>query len=852
VQTFSSNAAIKELKRAIELGHDEGSALLQLGKAYQQKNEVDNILMEVIIKDSQPTHLKANLYAMRADAHLRKNDPKQALNDLNEAKKLDVNATDVRLAWAQYEKFNKDIDAQIKWLKPLLESADQVADAWSQMGEIEQQTNNLEAAEQAYTKAIELRGIVHLDTLKRALIRIAQINYAQAQSDINILKKAGADWPMVGYAEGLIAFYQENYNSAQSLFENVLSKYPDYSPARLLTGLTHFYKGNYQSAVTNLEIYLTTFPEASQANFIFSASLLKLNKPAEAISVLLKLKRAEPDNFKVLSLLGNAYLMNKQNDKSVEVLTKAVELNPEQAQARLQLGSVLLRDETGQESAQRQLIKAIELDPKLYQADYVLFMSYIRSKNFLKARGVAEALSKKQPENSLGTNLIALSYLANGNKQLAIEELKRTLQTFPSDPSASNNLGRIYLQDGKLTEAREVYLSVLKKNPADLQSLNQLALIETREGNREKAMEWLVQAAEKNPDSFPAKLQLANQYILNQDFVTATQLLQNAKAEEKQSPNYVLLMAKAKMGMNENQHATRLLKSLVAQNPASSSAHFLLAQSYANQNDKKNMRESLLNTVKASPEHFPANLALARLDLFDNNVDSFVKRTKELVLAFPDSPDVKFLNAKVLSSEKKYDNAIKNLSELMSNIPSSGIAVDLSRNQWNSGDRSSAISTLELWLQENKEDKNALMLLSQFYLAESRVSEAKNTYQSLDELLPNNATVLNNLAWLMMDTDVKQGIIYAKKAIGIESNDPYISDTLAMLLLKNGDVAEALVHSKAAAVKLPNNAEVQMNYAKVLAANNQKDSAREILKNLLRNTKNYDTRKAISKELNDL
>ena len=852
LKTFSSDAAIKEITRSIDLGHDKNSLLVLLGKAYLQKNDSKNILTEISTNNSQSSSTKAAIHALRAEAYLKIKKITEAKVELDKAKSLDESNADVRLAWAQYEKISSNISAQREWLRPLIENGEGLAEAWSQIAQIEQLSGNNEAAENAYTKAIKTRGIIHIDVLKRALLRITQKNFQGSLDDINILKKAGVEWPMVGYAEGLVSYYKNEFDIAQSLFENVLSKSPDYMPARLLVGLTHFNKKNYQSSIVNLDFYLTRFPDAFQANFIYAASLLKLNKSDEAISILQKLDKLEPNNFKLLSLLANAYLINMQQEKSVQVLNRAVELEPSQARIRLQLGSVLLRENSDLEDAQQQLIKAIELDPELFQADYALHMSYMRTKKFKLAREVSLSLKRKQPDDTLGSNLEAMSYMVEGDKTKAISVLKEILKNVPADPTSSNNLARIYLQDKRVDEAKDIYLSVLQKFPTNLKSINQLALIEAKANNPEKVLEWLKLAVEKNPDALSAKLLLATQYLRKNEPAIAIKLLRNAKIEDKKKASYIMLLAKAKMGVKEYQHATASLKSLVSKRPELSSAYFLLAQSYAYQSNKIKMRESLNSTIKLVPEHLSANLMLARLDLLERKVDDFKERVDMLFKMYPDNNNVQLLYAKAQSSDKSYDSAIKTLKALMSEAPRSEVIIDLSKNQWNHGDKEGAISSLEIWLQGNKEDKNALMLLSQYYLGERRATDAKNTYLALDKLLPNNSVVLNNLAWLMLDSNVEQGIIYAKKALILEPENPLIEDTLAMLLLEKGDNADALIHSQIAANKLPNVIDIQFNYAKVLIVNNQKDKAKMILQNLLAKSDSYDKRKVISKELNKI
>lgn len=851
LQTNSSNAAIKELKKAIELGVNMERVALSLAKAFAQLNQNKEIVAEIIVDPSYSDSVQADLLAIRSTALLRLNQQEKAKRSLDHARLKDENATEVRLAWALYEKIEGNQDAQREWLTPLLERDGGIAEAWSQIAELEQ-TNDVVKAEEAYTRAIKLRAVVHVDYVKRALLRISQSNYDGARDDLSVLKKAGASWPIVGHAEGLLAYHQGKYDLAQSLFEKVLSTNPDYSPTQLLVGMTHFHKGNYQNSITNLEIYLSAFPDAHQANFIYAASLLKQKKILDAIAVLEKLNSTHPDNYRVLSLLGNAYLQNNQNEQGIQTLKKVVILKPDQAQTRLQLGAALLRDKAGVEVAQLELIKAIELDPELHQADLALYMSYMRNKEYASAKQVAQVLKQKQPDSTLGANLIAISYFSDGKKQQGIAELKKALASFPADPLTSDNLAKVYLQEDRLDEVKLLYLDVLKKNPTYVKAYNQLALIAARQNNRSAVLDWLKKSVDHNPDNLSAKLLLATQFLRENDSNRAIQLLQGIKAEDKKTPQFILLMAKAKMSVGEHQHAVTALKSLLAEKPELTSGHILLAQAYAQLNQKDSMRKTLEIALKHAPDSLPVHLMLARLDLLDNKIEEFKRRVSMLMKSYPDSRDVQFLNAKIQSSEQGYERAIKTLSEIMTETPHSDVVIDLAKNQWAGGDKDAAISGLELWLQDNATDKKALMVIAQFYLAENRTVEAKKTYQTLDTQLPDNSIVLNNLAWLMKEADVEQGIVYAKKALQIDPKSPFIQDTLAMLLLEKGELSESLNLSRKAASQVPGLTDIQLNLARILVANNEKNEAKQLLSRLLNKERDYDKRKVIQAELDRL
>jgi putative PEP-CTERM system TPR-repeat lipoprotein len=852
VQTFSSTAAIKELKKAKDLGYGSDDILVALGKAYKQSNQYQNIIDEIQIGAQQTPQIQADILALRAIAFIKSDNDTEALTILNKAKNLDSNATDVRLAWATYEAKKGNAAAEKEWLNPLLEREGGVADAWSMLGEIEQNASNFEAAEKAYTRSIDLRQYGHVDSVRRALMRIALKDYEGAQSDIDKLKKLGANWLVVGHTDGVIAFQTNKLDVARSRFQEVLSKAPEYPPSQFMLALIYFNEKNYQNAVTLLERYTSTNPENERAQFLYISTLLKLGQPENALSIIEKLEDQIGDDYRLLALKGNAYLQQKNIGKATEVLKKAVALKPEQAATRMQLGAILLNDKATFSQGQEELIKAIELQPDLKQAEFLLFKSYLAGKKYQDALDLAQNLDKKNPDNSQGANLVALTYLAQNQVEKAKNQLSKTLERFPADIVTSSNLARIYIKEKKLDKARDLYQNVLVKDKTHLQTLNQLALIAASEGDQEQMMKWLTQAYEGNKDVLSARLSLAVQYIRQNNPSQAVTLLNDAKESDKEQAGYILLLAQSKLLLKEQQHAIRLLKSLISQQPKMTAAHFLLAQAYAQGNQPEKMRESLQNTLELEPDNLRANLIMAKLDLMEGKYEDFKQRVNGLSKTHPENKDVQFLKAKVASGDKNYGRAISALESLMEESPHSEVVVDLAINQWQAGDKQSAISGLELWIQKNEKDTRALMLLAQYYLAENRENDAQTSYQKLDKLTPNNPTVLNNLAWLLKDSNPSQGIKYADQALKQNPESPFINDTLAMLYLASGENDKALQYSEKALELAPTVSDIRLNYARVLIANNQKDKAKTILKDLYSETRSVESRSIIQAELDKL
>ncbi len=850
LKTYSSDAAIKELKKAISLGVDKTKVVVSLGKAYAQSNKNDEITNEITLDGNLIKEEKLEILAIRAGAFLRKKDLDSALSELQKAKQLDRDHTSVRLMWAQYEARKGNVDEQIKWLKPLLTL--NVADAWSQMGDVERTQLNLEKSEVAYTKAIDLRKLVHQDYLSRALVRITLKKYDEAMADLQLLKKAGLLTPVIMHSEGVIAFYQKDFDTAQRKLDEVLAKYKAYPPSLFVLGLTHYQKKNFESAINSLSRYLKIDPKNAQARLVLATSLLQTNKPSQAIVELEGLLKIDPNNAKALSLLGGAYVRNGQLAEGLALFKKTAAQNPTQATAQFQLGSILIRDKKTVAKGQQALLKALDLDPDLAQANLSLYLSYMQSKTFNKASKIAQKMIDAKPKDTLAYNLLAHSYFSNGDKDKAIELFESTLKKFPSDPLTSSNMARIKLQTNQIEDAKLIYLNVLEKNPNDLRTLISLAVVESKLGNDVPKMDYLIKAVKSNPTVLSPKLILATEYLKQTKFQEAFNVLRDVSDADKSKIEVQLINAKAKMGLKEHDFAQVLLKKLVAKNPSSASPYFLLGQNYGYLKKKDQMKSAFEQVLKIKPDHFSASLILTRLALLEGNKKEFETRITNMSKIYPEHVDVKFLHAKLTSNDKNYKSAISTLEGLLKETPHSEIVIDLARNKWVSGDKDGAITGVELWLEENPEDKKALMLLAQFYINQNRNEEANATYAKVDKLIPNNAIVLNNMAWLYRESNVKQGIKLAKKALALEPESPFIKDTLAMLLLGDDKATEALPLSQQAAKAQPNFVEIQMNYAKVLIAVGDKAMAKTVLNTIGSNTKSFDQRQQIRMLLNSL
>ncbi len=136
------------------------------------------------------------------------------------------------------------------------------------------------------------------------------------------------------------------------------------------------------------------------------------------------------------------------------------------------------------------------------------------------------------------------------------------------------------------------------------------------------------------------------------------------------------------------------------------------------------------------------------------------------------------------------------------------------------------------WQKANPKDAAFPFALGDDALARQDYASAEKHYTAVTKVQPNSAAAYNNLAWVSSKLNKEGAIAYAEKANAMAPNQPAFMDTLALLLAKKGDYAQAEELEKRAIALQPSNALWQLNLAKIHIQGAKKDLARKELEKL--------------------
>jgi protein O-GlcNAc transferase len=200
--------------------------------------------------------------------------------------------------------------------------------------------------------------------------------------------------------------------------------------------------------------------------------------------------------------MGLAFQKRAQVDEAINCYIKSIELNQNNADPYINLGSIL--QERGQiNEAIKNYEKALELRPNDAAANYNLGSVFQKIGQMEKAITFYEKALQVNP-NSFTYNNLGILLLKKGRIDEGIVCFQKALQIDPNYANAHNNLGGAFKEKGQLDEAITCCRKAIQLNPNFADGYCNLGLALQEKGKLEVAITYYKKAIEINPNSVDA------------------------------------------------------------------------------------------------------------------------------------------------------------------------------------------------------------------------------------------------------------------------------------------------------------------------------------------------------------
>lgn len=838
-----TDTARNELRRANELGADPLDASLLLARIDLLDRDYAAVIERLGAIDPADADAasKADIHLLRGEALAALGDADAAIAAFEQALEQPTQPALAHVGIAAVHIANQRLgDAQGR-LETAIRQEPALYQAWHLLGDLKRFAGELDAAESAYTRAIEHNPTPYVAHLKRALTRLAQMDVAGAEEDLGTLRRIGPRQPGTAYTAGLLQYQAGRYPEAQSAFESSLSHAGDFMPAVFYLAASHFAQQNWQQAERNLVRFLRAHPDSSEATNLLAYVRLQEGSTERAQDLLRPVLSRNPDDVLALNLMGALYLARGEHQEGIGHLRRLAELRPDDAVLRASLGRELVRAGQPQEGL-RELERAIAEAPEDLGVEAAYIVSLIETGAFDAALTATEELLRRAPGNAIPYNLKAATYAAMGQGQRARDALLDGLSAVPGEPALSDNLARMALEAGDADEARRVYRQALEANPNHLGMTLRLAQIEAEVENYDSMRRLVEDAIRTHPEAVAPRLVLARFHLSRDEPRRALALLDPVREVGREDPQLLEMVARAQIGAGQRAQAVTTLRSLAEISSDTAEAQYRLGLGFELAGSPRDARSQYGRALELDRNHAETLARLGDLEFGEGRLGESLAVAHSMQAIDDQAAEGYFLEGRVHTASSEYALARDAFREAHQLEPSAQTAVALGTALLRLDKTEEAVRVLKARLDDYPDETFVRFHLAQALLRTDDQDAALKQHEELVDLLPNNAVLLNNIAFLYQAAGDPRALEFAERAHELRPADPAINDTLGWILVNRGDIQRGLPMLEMARQALPDRSEVRYRYAAALAKSGRRAEALQELAALLNEGQDFSQR----------
>jgi tetratricopeptide (TPR) repeat protein len=584
------------------------------------------------------------------------------------------------------------------------------------------------------------------------------------------------------YHDGLAHLYEElavnngrpDY-AAQAIEEYKLALNADPGSPYLEDGLADLYfkLGRIREAVTSAQDQIKKNPNDISAHSLLGKVYLRSLGDMQsqqagqmlqlAIAEYEKLAKLQPKDLETHLLLGQLYGLNRDNVKAEEQfkLAQALDGNSEDAV----LNMARLYSEQGQAQRAVDVLTSIPADDRSGRVDFALGASYDEL---------------KKPKEA------AAAY-------------KASLEDNPDNPDALHALATDLMADNQLEAALPVYRQLVKIDPTDVQSIVKISEIQRRQGHYDQALETLNKARNLNGTADNLELSFNEAVLFDSlgrydDAVGALKTVlnetnrPNGQYSEPEKSNRAIFLDRLAIVYNEQNKTADAVATYKQMAELGGMDYIIRAD------------QGQIDTLRGAQQWKEA-LAVAT----------------DLAKQYPDNQGVQLMYAYQLADTGQPDQGLalaqKELDAAKSNTDKRDVQIAIGNIDFRLHRSAEALKHLEAadaLAQKPEEHAYISLIRAQIYDHDKQYDQAEAQYRKALAVDPSNATVLNDLGYMLADRGVRlpEALKMIQQAVVLDPQNGAYLDSLGWVYFRLGQYGPAEENLQKAIGRTPTDASI--------------------------------------------
>ena len=855
-----AQAAIIQLKNALQKNADSGEARLLLGKSLLESGDVSGALVELrkaqelqvpdeqvipllaqamiqggegdkLIRQFGQLQLKdaaaeADFKTSLATAYAVQNDTEKARSAIQEALRVKPGYAPALIISARLTAVGGDVDGAVALLNQVLTAEPTHERAGVLKGELLLVgKRDADAAMAAYRQVVSAHPKSVAARAAVTNILLGQQKLAEGKAEFELLKAAAPNHPETLYFEAQFAFNDKDYKKTREISEQVLKSFPNNVRVLELAGAAEFRLKNYLQAEALLAKALKLAPQQRLSRLLLAQTYLRNGEPSKTLEALKPVLETGKADGVTLSLAGEAYLQLGDATRSEQAFQAALKAAPDDA--RVRTSAALAQMARGNNSGAVVELEAVAAGDGGPRADLALVSARLRQNDIPGALKAIDGLEKKLPDQALplqlrGRVLTMKNDLAGATKNFEAAIVKEPAY-FP--PVAS--LAALDMAAKRPEEARKRFNAFIAQQPKSWQARMAIAELEARIGAPAATVTAALREAVKvNPAEPRPHIGLVNHLIGTGEANAALLAGQDAAAALPNNNEVMDALGRAELNAGDHQRALSTFKKLASLQPRNAVPEMRLAQTHAAMKDS----ESAGRALRRAAELQPGNMAIARaqagLAVADGRPEDGLKIAREMQKRAPQDATAFTLEGEIEVSRKNWDAAIAAYRASLKLAPSSENTAKLHTALLAAKKPADAERLAAEWTKAYPKDASFMYFLGDVALAQNDLPRAEARYRSVLEVQPDNALALNNVAWLLVKQGKPGALALAQKANQLLPDRAPLVDTLAVALESENKLPEAIEAQKRAIALEPKDPSLTLRLAKLYIKVGDKTRAR--------------------------
>lgn len=628
--------------------------------------------------------------------------------------------------------------------------------------------------------------------LQLSHILVREKQYDEAQPIVSELKKVFPTHGMISELDAIIAYEKEDFDRAISSATTALVSDPNQTIPRLILAYSAGSNGDQKTSLENLEFVIDELPAEHPAQRLYIKLKAETGELDGMADRALNLRGETTADSELLTNLGLELLMKGDVDSAKKLAEKAKNIQVT-GDTRSSLG--LLQLSIGDDEAFNNLEKAFTNNPESKIAADNLATAYLASERYEDAF----LLGNKWVEEGKkveGNMLKAVSKARMDQGEEAKSLFKQVLTDSPSHFMARAGVLEVEVQLGNDEKAEELFEQwVTEEGMAGLFRHYLSAIKAKRDIDGVKSalshFDNLVNTGEVKSEQ--AYLLSAQVHYLIGEIKESKTLLDKITRTDIPNPDYWLLKASVNEQVQEYNAALDAYKTWQEIEPNLPLPVIGQVRILAKQNQLDDAITVLDSAMPNLNNQNPGRIMRMQLLIEKGDWAQLASDYTRLPVEVKSSAFGKAI-AGVIAVRKGDFAAAEDIVPILKDYPNAKLLRWAVAGLAKTPQLNSKIAPLlESFTENNPNAAGAWFMLGNEYAGTEQFKRAIGPYERVAELIPDNAMVLNNLAYSQLQTgDISSAIKNAKKAVDKMPEEGSFLETLASALIADGRPSEAV------------------------------------------------------------